>query len=403
MFSPHKPSAIVAVGERKEVGDIRVPGYGREKKLQKANEPMDDRCRMINPLTTPPTFTTESPMVQSGPRLVCALGVSHRDVGMALDWLKWTSFLATREGGSQADSTLLVMGTKKVTSAQWADLRSAVIKSPGMFSVVGAVLPDEEEASGYPKSASHLWLRTMEHCEANYPGCPVLWVEADSLPMRPGWFTEIEKEYATCGKPFMGHLEGVTTVKHMAGVAVYPPNWRELSPLLAGILSAPDNSAWGPGKGQAFDMYAAPETVAQMAQAKTIQQIWRPPSFTPVLLRTIKPATALFHQCKDGSLIKALAAERYKDFLPHIRKAAGMFAFRGHHQKAVIGHETFPCESRVLRLKGGWWSIIRPRSTGESIKLTMLCAPGYMEEVTKEQLVEETRKMKNRGGRIQHV
>lgn len=355
---------------------------------------------MLSPVIVEPEAAT--PVTSGKPRLVCALGICHRDVGMAEMWLRWASYLASLPNGSQAGSVLVVSGTQRLSPKDWSDLREAVIKSDGMFEVVGNILPDEMER-GYPQSASHLFIRTMQFCTENHPGSPILWVEPDSVPMRPGWFTEIEKEYEACGKPFMGYLEGVTTVKHMTGIAVYPTDWATRAPRLVSVLDAPDDPRMGERwKGAAFDMYAASETVPQMAVAKTIQQIWRPPSFTAASLKTIKPATALFHQCKDGKLIATLAAMYYPDFVQHIPKPAGLFALRGHHHKGIIGHEQFPITLRTMRLSGGWWSIITPRSKAESIKLAALCVPGQLEEVTQEQLENEARKVQKKRS-VQHV
>lgn len=323
--------------------------------------------------------------------LICALGISHRDAHMAESWLRWASYLASQPNGSQANDTLLISGTKKITEKQWASLRASLVKSPGIFRYGGYVLEDENE-KGYPISASHLFLRTMEFCEKNFPGSPVLWVEADSVPMRPGWFSEIEAEYASCGKPFLGALEAPTTMPHMPGVAVYPPNWRQLSPKLANVLSAPDIRNWGPGKGQAFDTYAADQVVPQMAVAKTIQQIWRPPQFTAATMSKIGPETALFHQCKTGKLIELIAAQGYPDYTMNIGKPSKVFGARGHFNRFKIGHESFDVAYRIPRVPGGWWSVIKPSSGIEERKLISWLQPGVLEEVDEEQLKKDADK-----------
>ena len=47
-----------------------------------------------------------------------------------------------------------------------------------------------------------------------------LWWEADALPLKPGWLTELRTAYVGCRKPFMGHI--VDGSNHMNGVALYP-------------------------------------------------------------------------------------------------------------------------------------------------------------------------------------
>ena len=212
--------------------------------------------------------------------LVCAIGVSRKDAHLAATWLQWVAMLRP--------ITLRVCYTRNT-------------------------LPDEQE-HGYPGSASHLFVRTMEQVERDYPGHPVLWVEADAIPTRPTWFEEIEAEYQAIGSPFMGHLELKVNPPHMAGVAVYPPNWRELSPMLAKSHTAPDTRQWGRGKGQAFDVYAAPEVLPQAKQSQRIQQVWNCPRITDQNFDTIvKPETALFHQCKTGALIDVLSRRLFQN------------------------------------------------------------------------------------------
>lgn len=235
--------------------------------------------------------------------LVCAIGVSRKDVELAKTWLRWVSVLNSMTPKTMKLVVCYTRDTYAVDLQAMSDARGCMIAD-------FAPIPDLHE-TGYPGSASHLFLRTMEHCEHEYPGHPVLWVEADAIPMHPNWFHAIEEEYQSCGAPFMGHLELNVTPPHMAGVAVYPPDWRARAPRLAKVMQAPDlPRQWGRGKGQAFDTYAAPDVLPQAVQAKTIQQIWNPPIWSEKNLHLIREQTALFHQCKTGGLIKALMNTR---------------------------------------------------------------------------------------------
>jgi hypothetical protein len=231
--------------------------------------------------------------------MIAAIGISQRDFQLALKWLKWVAALHKRE---PMPCPLVAFGVRSLSPEQFAQLRNAASDAP----IQWAWCQDEDE-SGYPKSASHLFLRTLTYCEERYPGEPVLWVEADAIPMRPSWLAEIAKEYAECGRPFLGVIVRGHGHDHLSGCSVYPPDWRAKAPMLAAVLGAPD-IFWGPGLGQAFDSWAAPEIVPQAAEAKTIQQIWRPllPLTERWRRKNIPDETALFHQCKDGSLIKIL-------------------------------------------------------------------------------------------------
>lgn len=235
---------------------------------------------------------------------VFALAYCHRDADAAARWLAWVAFLAAeREPSVRHD--LVVMRTRRMAGAKIGQL------VPGAR-VSHAVCPDEDER-GYPGSATHLFIRTLEFCNERFPGRPVMFMESDTVAMHPGWMDEIAAEYAQCGKPFMGFHVLSSICPHMAGCGVYPPNWRTLSPILSGILEAPRDSAlFGKDKGQAWDIYAASEIEPQMAYSRTIQQIWRPGFWlNSTTLNRIAKETAIFHQDKEGSLIRLLSRERF--------------------------------------------------------------------------------------------
>jgi hypothetical protein len=145
-----------------------------------------------------------------------------------------------------------------------------------------------------------------------------LWIEPDVVPTRPGWLKDIERSYARAGKPFMGQIvktDGMNGVppEMMSGVAVYPGT---ASRVLLKYLQGPKRVAW--------DVAAAKELLPLCKHTSLIYNIWGTklhcPRFVPdgakpegpyVFHRNIIPApTALFHRCKDTSLIEILRAER---------------------------------------------------------------------------------------------
>ncbi len=230
--------------------------------------------------------------------MIAVLGVSQKDHMQAVKWLRWVSTLSKHESiGGDFPVPLLVVMVKSLNQYHVQMLREA---AEGMR-LHWKQLEDENEA-GYPKSASHLFLRSLDHCELHHPNESILWLESDTVPMRPGWREQIAAEHHSCGKPFLGVIERGHGFAHMAGVGVYPHDWRTKAPLLADVLNAGD-VFWGPGLGQAFDTYAAPQTVPQCAEAKTIQQIWRPrlPLNASWMKHNVRPEVALFHQAKDES------------------------------------------------------------------------------------------------------
>jgi hypothetical protein len=232
--------------------------------------------------------------------MIAVLGVSKKEVDQAVLWLSWADYLGDRT------HHLVVMYVRSITLHELDRMRHAARHIPAHF----VRMPDEQER-GYPGSASHLFVRSLEHCENNDPGEPILWLETDAIPLQRGWMQAIADEYATCGMPFLGHLETRAVPPHMAGVGVYPWDWRRVAPRIIGTLTAPDHHHWlkihGPGCGQAWDMWAGKDILPQARQSRTIQQVWQCPSFTdPNVAKLVKESAVLFHQSKDGALIRLL-------------------------------------------------------------------------------------------------
>ena len=291
--------------------------------------------------------------------VICAMGVCHRDVELAVHWLKWVAFLARTEGGSMGN--MLVVYTRKLTDAQADSLRSAVDRA--YFPATIVACPDEHE-HGYPGSASHLFLRTLEQAEKLFPGHAVLWCEPDTVPIKRTWFREFEAEYQTCGKPFLGAKVG-TRAPHLSGNAIYPANWRELAPSIASVLTAPDSSEWGPGKGQPWDVWCRKETTPQMAETKLLFQVWKERDVRITRLKNIPPATCLFHQDKTGALIREIATEQYPEFMESLSSGRRYYKLIGHQSRLrAKGH---PIKFSFSKYRNhGWVSALCDTELNES-------------------------------------
>jgi GT2 family glycosyltransferase len=127
--------------------------------------------------------------------------------------------------------------------------------------------------------------------------------------MRKGWLDEIECEYKTCGKPFMGPVvpcnQAGFPVSYLNGVSVYPWNAFEIIQPLT--------------KDRAWDISMAEVVVPQSHNSKLFIHLWgqkdNPPTFREVrdplhpeqkTINSIPATCALFHRCKDGTLIRLL-------------------------------------------------------------------------------------------------
>jgi hypothetical protein len=172
----------------------------------------------------------------------------------------------------------------------------------GLPNLCLCVAKDVQER-GYFGTPNPMFRTALEYVEKNFPGKAMLWVEADAVPMRRTWAQEILEEYRGCSRPFMGDICGIEDnvgIPHLTGNAVYHPDWRKLAPSLAKLGS--ERCGW--------DALCAHDLVPRSHYSKTIQQTWRPPlPITAAWAKAnIRPSTALFHQCKDGSLIDVLCA-----------------------------------------------------------------------------------------------
>lgn len=260
--------------------------------------------------------------------LIVAMGVCHRDVELAALWLRWVNFLCSQPDGDNSANILLIVHSKRATPFIESLKKALRGTLYGEFATSLVECPDENE-DGYPKSASHLFLRTLEIAKKQYPKSAVLWCEPDTVPLRPTWFTEIADAYANCGKPFFGTKVG-TQFPHLGGNSVYPHNWRKLAPSIARVVKAPDYKLWGPGKGQPWDVFCRDETTAQMADSKLWHHVWKERELRATQLKDIPPEACIFHQDKSGALIREIASERYPDFMPTVNEPRRFFVMNGH-------------------------------------------------------------------------
>lgn len=165
------------------------------------------------------------------------------------------------------------------------------------------------------------WIPMITNSKGNtYPfekvlpdGTPWLFLEADAVPLKPGWMQTLADEYRRGGKPFMGHV--VKDMGHMNGVAVYP---NHVAFYARDALHAV-HSAW--------DAVLREQTIEFTHNANhLIQHCWvlrnqdtpmhfgdgPAPSFRDPghMHRILEPNAVLFHRTKDGSLINCLMQAR---------------------------------------------------------------------------------------------
>ncbi len=240
-------------------------------------EELDRRFREWNLTTAPqPVYSNNA-----GLNLTVVMPVAKFDWNLALKNLQW----------------IRAMGCKEVVTTYCSpELGEKHLAALAAYSKV--VVASQIKESGYFGTPNQVFKGAIQHVEKHHPGTAMLWVEADAIPTRPTWISDIAEEYRACDRPFMGDVYREGQLPHGTGNAVWHPNWRKYAPSLAALGT----------EEQGWDTICAFETLPRWHPAKTIQQIWRPP--LPITsgwaLKAIRPTTALFHQVKDGSLIDYL-------------------------------------------------------------------------------------------------
>lgn len=159
-------------------------------------------------------------------------------------------------------------------------------------------------------AANEMWLTASSYIFHKFK-CRWFWLEPDAVPIRSAWADELEAEDRSARKPFMGAYVNIPPHEpHMSGIAVYPPNVPDYSLDMA----IPGRIAWD---------YAGRRDTVGKAKAhftKLIQHEYRIHGESPTFpsaksLSVIKPETAVFHRCKNDTLILRLS-ERLSDQKP---------------------------------------------------------------------------------------
>lgn len=301
-------------------------------------------------------------------KVIPVLAVSHVDHAAATRWLRWASFLAQQPGGDVSNHRLIVFCSKRV-AADVAKLVAAIIPSKHWFHVDFATAPDENEV-GYPMSANHLFLRSLEHCHKNYPDFAPLFIEADCVPVAATWFSDVCTEYAKCGKEFMGDFVE-SNEPHLTGNAVYSPRWPSLAKSILGVLERKMSGGMFPdGRGYPFDLHIGSEILPQAHHSDTIFQKWAPGVWHASNLHRIPESARLVHQDKEGTLVMTIARKSYPEFFEHLPKATSIFMLQAPTSNLNLGGRIFEFTPCARSGDGGWWSVLKASDYDEEVMLS---------------------------------
>lgn len=184
--------------------------------------------------------------------------------------------------------------------------------------------PDKKHWPAAPNCAFQNTARYVAHF---FRGKHWLFLEADATPIRKGWLQDLDEEYRRAGKPFMGHVVG--GMGHPNGVMVYPSDVA----LYSQDVMRVEETAWDVVLGATVDSEFIRNVGGRDSQGgptvHLIQHCWNMepdgkctnghgemPTFKSVqdAITKVDLSAAVFHRCKDGSLIHWLR-EYYK--APH--------------------------------------------------------------------------------------
>lgn len=154
-----------------------------------------------------------------------------------------------------------------------------------------------------PQPQNHAWQETarwIAHFAAKdaFYRDSWFWWEADACPLRKGWLNAIADEHERGNKPFSGHV--VAGFGYMAAPGVYPAN----------VVAYTQNALFC--RGTRFDQAAGNDIRGKIHPINHLIENIRdrdgaPPSFSTVeSVRSMKDL-AVFHRCKDGSIIDLLS------------------------------------------------------------------------------------------------
>lgn len=239
-------------------------------------------------------------------RILVVLPFSHADSDTAIELLQWI-----HELGGCGNRRLLLVASNKIKKTEIEYLVD--IANPSFLGGVQVLVQKHgRKDERWPVGANILFSETARAIRENFQ-LPWLWLEPDCVPLRKGWLREIEMEYFSAGKPFMGQItkDPYGKIRHLPGCSVYPADYDDRFKI---NIEKP------------FDLQHMDEILPLTHDTKVIHHYWgkdlySPPRFVPFGAhreddRTYWPDmlradAALFHRNKDGSLIACLRDRPY--------------------------------------------------------------------------------------------
>jgi len=248
------------------------------------------------------------------PKLLVVLPYCSKDADQARNLIAWISELSPKDKTGPA---CLLVADALVPREKMVEINTAAKQCFEHVETIAVAMEPEKQV--WPFGPNKMFLESSKQVFECYQ-MPWLWLEPDAVPMRPGWLSELSDAYYECPKRFMGAFirtaqDGLPKL-HMAGCGVYPRD------AYFGLLSFCESP-------HAFDMAMADYVVPRATPTPLIHHHWGeqdlPPTFiadgvpkpsvNSVTLSFVRPEAALFHRCKDDTLISLLRERGFVKFM----------------------------------------------------------------------------------------
>lgn len=226
--------------------------------------------------------------------MICVIPFHAKDRALAQKQAEWIMEL-----GNVSDFDCLLVHESNVSAAGIIEHLQGCFKSVSQFHPAAVPEADWSAGTGDARAANEMWIQTAWHIHGAIKQS-WLWMEPDCVPLKPNWLKEIQEEYRNARKRVMGAKVTPSTGQvRISGVAVYPPSVMECGQSAMVAERVP------------WDVAGAQDFVKHGCFTTAIYHVLRTSKEAPTFpslkeLATIPSTAAIFHPCKDGTLIDRL-------------------------------------------------------------------------------------------------
>lgn len=246
-------------------------------------------------------FPGHAPPSQRAGDFVVVLPFCNKDAPLQISGLKWMEDM-----GQEPRYECLLSWDHSCIQPFVADMQQAARMVFRQVHLLAYPAPRTTQWPQAPNWAFQQVARYMLNAKRSW-----LFKEADMIALKPNWIEQLQEEYHSAGKLFMGSV--VPTRNHCNGTAVFPFDVPARCPSAMKCI------------GEAFDTAMAKEMMPHCHNAiHLMQHVWglmngepHPTVGQPIHFDTIKqvhawvdPKAVTFHRVKDASLINLLRKER---------------------------------------------------------------------------------------------